>query len=945
MKKSFALLIATATVALLSRNWIQSAPLQSAAAPASGLTSFRIVFGEKQERTMDYSGSISLTAGNLVRIAPWRFFGSDAVQGADRWKLSIKRTQFESQPDEPRPLATPGQMPMLVPAGVVVTVDAPATAIARVVTAQGPFNFRLLDLQDGHPLLLRDGDVTVQQAPTPQPVSGSTDGQNDYPSLAVAKNGAVWIAWQAYKDRGDNVYARHSTPAGWSEQFRLTDDKADIFQTAVGEGAQGRIWVVWSERTNEDWDLYSRSYDGRQWDARRKLTSGDRPNIFHRLVSDRSGGLHLIWTGYRNGQSHVFWSKQEGAGWSSPVEISGPGAWAPVAAADSQGNLNVVWDSYRTGNYDLFLRRIGRDGSLGAIQQVTHSPRFQANASVTVDKRDRVWVAWDESGSNWGKDWSHEDESRSTVLYSDRHIRVAVLEDGAWKQPAGNMMAAVPLRYNRYVEDPRLSTDASGRIWMAFQIRTSSGMNRGDYWCSNGRWEYFLTSYEGGRWTPAIAVPESSSRPDGILQLTPGAAGMWMAWANDNRRFGPGGGFGEAPNRKANQEIDAASFSLAGSATEPALEAFLETPGGAAALPGNEAEDVKRIRAYRASVAGAEYRILRGDFHRHTEISSDGSGDGSVEDYFRYMLDAAQMDIGTITDHNAGGDDEYTWWRTEKAHDIFHIRDRFTPLFGYERSVNYPNGHRNIVFAQRGVRTLPVGREENQGTVNSGPILYPYLKQNRGICMLHSLATGQGSDYRDNDQSVEPLVEIYQGYHAAYEYEGGPRAETPDFQVNIHGGYKPLGFYWNALAKGYKLGVQSSSDHISTHTSYTLVYSPSVAREEIVDSMRKRHSYGATDNIILDFRAGDNHMMGDIFEASSSPKFQVKVVGTAPIAKVEIIKDGKFVFDTQPNGVTVNFSYVDANPGKAESWYYVRVTQLDRNLAWSSPIWVKYTGR
>jgi hypothetical protein len=478
---------------------------------------------------------------------------------------------------------------------------------------------------------------------------------------------------------------------------------------------------------------------------------------------------------------------------------------------------------------------------------------------------------------------------------------------------------------------------------MAFQIRTSSGMNRGDYWASNGRWEHFMTSYEGGRWTPAIAIPESSSRPGGILQLVPGAAGVWTAWANDNRRFGPQGGFEAGPNRKANQEIDAASFSLGGSAGEPALEAFVETPGAAAALPGSEAEDVKRIRAYRASVAGADYRILRGDFHRHTEISGDGAGDGSVEDYFRYMLDAAQMDIGTITDHNAGGDDEYTWWRTEKAHDIFHIRDRFTPLFGYERSVAYPNGHRNIVFAQRGVRTLPISREENMGTVNSGPILYPYLKQNRGICMLHSLATGQGSDYRDNDPILEPLVELYQGYHAAYEYEGGPRAETPDYQVNIHGGYKPLGFYWNALAKGYKLGVQSSSDHISTHSSYTMVYSPSVAREEIVESMRKRHAYGATDNIILDFRAGDNHMMGDIFEAPSSPKFQVKVVGTAPIAKVEIIKDGKFVFDTQPNGITATFSYVDANPAKGESWYYVRVTQLDRNLAWSSPIWVKYT--
>jgi hypothetical protein len=192
---------------------------------------------------------------------------------------------------------------------------------------------------------------------------------------------------------------------------------------------------------------------------------------------------------------------------------------------------------------------------------------------------------------------------------------------------------------------------------------------------------------------------------------------------------------------------------------------------------------------------------------------------------------------------------------------------------------------------------------------------------------------------------VEPLVELYQGYHAAYEYAGGPRAETDQLQNSVHGGYRPLGFYWNALAKGYKLGVQASSDHIATHNSYTMIYSPSVVRAEIVDSMRKRHAYGATDNIILDFRADGVHMMGDAFEAAKSPKFQVKVVGTAPIAKVEIIKNAKFVFDTQPGGNTADFSYVDANPGSGESWYYVRVTQTDRNLAWSSPIWVNYPGK
>ena len=31
----------------------------------------------------------------------------------------------------------------------------------------------------------------------------------------------------------------------------------------------------------------------------------------------------------------------------------------------------------------------------------------------------------------------------------------------------------------------------------------------------------------------------------------------------------------------------------------------------------------------------------------------------------------------------------------------------FDPPFSYERSVSYPEGHRNCVFAKRGIRSLP----------------------------------------------------------------------------------------------------------------------------------------------------------------------------------------------------------------------------------------------
>src|SRR4051812_20874336 len=227
-------LTAFATAAIfIGRSWIESAPLQSGP-PPGGQTSFRIVFGALQERGADYSGSVSLSDGKVTKVAPWRFLAGDAVQGGG-WKLTIKRIVMETQPDQPRPLSTPAQIPLLVPAGVTVTVDAPATATAHIATAQGAFDFRLRDLQGGRVISFRDGDVTVQQTLTPQAVSAPAEGQNDYPALAVARNGAVWVAWQSYKELGDSVYVSHSTPGGWAQPVRLNDNKADIFHTAISE--------------------------------------------------------------------------------------------------------------------------------------------------------------------------------------------------------------------------------------------------------------------------------------------------------------------------------------------------------------------------------------------------------------------------------------------------------------------------------------------------------------------------------------------------------------------------------------------------------------------------------------------------------------------------------------------------------------------------------------
>jgi hypothetical protein len=955
MKRLIPFAFAAGTLGWVAYTLAQNQPQRAAGSAPPPRTAIRIAFGERQDRETDYSGAITLSEGQVTELIPWRFFGGDQIQGPNAWKLVTRRANMENQPDQPRPISTGGANTNVVPKAVSAVIDAPATASATIQTSRATWRFRIGDLKDGRTLVFEDGDVMVQAVPAPARISPAKapnqTADHDYPTLATATDGSAWAAWQVYENGGDSVLAAHSTANGWSAPEPLTPAGQDVFHTAIAQDARGRVWVVWSQREGEAWDLIARYNDGRgNWSAPRKLTNGNGPNFFHKLVRDRAGNLHLVWVGHQNAESHVMWSKLAGDSWTPAQEISGASAWMPDAAADSKGNLFIAWDSYRTGNYDIFMRRIGADGAPDSIQQVTKSSRFQAHASVAVDGSDRVWLAWDESGSNWGKDYGRDDTWRGTTLYTDRRPRVAVLENGKWREPA-DAAAAMPQRYDRYLESPQLAFDGAGRIWMALRARTSTAMNRTDFWANNGRWDMFLTTYDGDHWRRAAQLPNSSTRPDGPFQLVAALSGVWAVWTNDNRQFPAAAG---QPNRRYN-EIEFARSSAEGAegaagsaAPAPVLEAFAESPANAAFVHPREPADVERARAYRVQTDGSELRIVRGDFHRHTEISPDGAGDGSLEDYFRYMLDAARMDTGIVSDHNAGVE-EYTWWRTEKAIDLFHIPGGYTPLFGYERSVPYPNGHRNVVFAQRGVHVLPISQAENQGAVNSGPVLYPYLKQNRGICMLHSLATDQGSDYRDNDPEVEPLVEIYQGYHANYEYEGAPRAETRDYNVLTHGPYRPAGFYWNALNKGYKLGMESSSDHISTHTSYTMIYTPSTVRRDIVESMRKRHAYGATDNIVLDFRARDRQgkewMMGDALEVTASPVLHVKVLGTSAIQSVEIIKDGKFIYKTEPNAETAEFDYTDAAGGAplGQSWYYVRVIQADRNMAWSSPIWVTYT--
>ena len=218
-------------------------------------------------------------------------------------------------------------------------------------------------------------------------------------------------------------------------------------------------------------------------------------------------------------------------------------------------------------------------------------------------------------------------------------------------------------------------------------------------------------------------------------------------------------------------------------------------------------------------------------------------------------------------------------------------------------------------------------------------LLYRYLEQFDGICASHTSGTDMGTDWRDNNPKVEPIVEIYQGCRQNYEMPDAPRANTAD---NSMGGWRPYGFISHALKKGYRLGFQSSSDHTSTHISYCIAWAEDLTNEAILKAMKARHVYGATDNIIADVHCGD-HFMGDEFATSAKPTLSVKLAGTAPFAKVHIVKDGAYVHSVAPDKDRVEFQWTDMDPKPGTtSYYYVRGEQTDGELVWVSPMWITY---
>jgi hypothetical protein len=938
-------------------------------------------FGHKDVTTHDYSGSATVTGAKVVHREGYRFRDADKLVGADGWEASsrapIRAPKGKPAVSKLEPLAT---------VGVVLHLEdvSPDAKVTLKLKNGEKAEVALADVVAGKTQTLWDGTAQVRRVTAALPVA-ATAAEEDHPAAAYGPDGTLWVAYIAYTNRdttrriettpmkaepkdfkslykpefADQLLVKSFKDGKWSEPIAITDAKQDLARCAIAANGAGDVWVVYSAHRQEKFALYARKIDAqRKLSGEQLVTDKPAAALTPVVTTDSHGDLWLAYQSWSDqgraiidvcfcGQDMKIRSVHAAAG-----DAFG-NCWHPAIAASSRGEIAVAYDCYRNGSYDVMVYLLYRDTNPQKTdgKAIAASPKFEARPSIVYDAQGRLWVAYEEGPENWGKDYGALASGKGNPLYNERSVRVVCVDtDGKVKRTTAELPTSrydppvlpfEPVKTSKYERAtrhsyPRIGIDGQGRVWLShrqnFGNRYSS--HAGAYWLT------FVRRLDGQAWSEPIEVAHSDSLQDHRPVLLPHAGGGLVVIHNTDGRF-------TTPATIDNQ-IYASVIDLPTKAS--ALQLVAHDPGQGQMSPSIKAENdaVKRMRDARLKIAGKTYQYLRGEYHRHTEISWDGAPDGTLEDMFRYAIDAAQMDWIGNGDHDNGAGREYTWWLTQKFTDAYHGK-AFTTMFTYERSVAYPHGHRNVMFAQRGILTLPrlappADMKKAEGGVHpdDAKMLYKYLHQFDGICAGHTSATSMGTDWRDNDPVVEPIVEIYQGDRMSYEMEGAPRAgfdpQSGKDPANVAGWF-PKGYINLALQKGYKLSFQASSDHWSTHISYFIILAEGRDRQSLLKAIKQRHCYAATDNILVDFRCGDK-IMGDEVVSAGAPKFSIHVAGTDKIAKIDVLRDSEIVETLKPGAREFTGEWTDAAAGKEPHYYYIRVLQTDGEIAWGSPIWV-----
>ncbi len=775
------------------------------------------------------------------------------------------------------------------------------------------------------------------------------DVQRDFPAVCAIRDGGTAVAFIEYDGKADRVRmvsfdGRDFGPA------RDVSDPGNVYQPCLARDGNGTLWCVWSQmRRDGRWNLLARSVTGGKPQGE-IITLDDTGgnDVLPVAKTDRFGRAWVAWQSFAGGNGDVFvkYYDPKDKSWSDVIRVTEhpAGDWEPRLAFGKDDEALVVFDSYRRGNYDVMLARVSPDGKK-TLTAITSSPRYEARASAdATPDGSMLWVAYEDGPERWGKDMGSEWRKIGGGLHYGRQVYLARIDLATGS--VARVVDVTPLIPGLM---PTLGTPNSSSICLPEVVVDGSGCPCLFFrYCLHGRtgfWQVALTRYfeQYETWRKPLTLANSAYCLDRRVAATwhdDLEFGIVAAWPSDGR----------TSKQQRLSGIHVATF-WPDEQEKVYVAAPDETPAkrvGEPFQPVNNTPERARDDRHRWQFDDEEYTLYWADFHRHTDFSvCRTSDDGCILEHYRYAYDAAGLDCLSTTDHTDAGKvyHDYEWWQTQKLADMFHNPGYLLGFYAYEREQGWPYGHRNVIFLRRGGPIVYIKRANYAASRWATPLppedgsrkgelppwqLWQLLRRSgmRLTTIEHTPAGGMGTDwsvYKQIDQRLENIVEIYQGSRASYEGVGAPQPAVAKQGGPMEFGKFNAGVYQNALSLGHKLGAFASSDHRSTNVSFGGVYVRKFDREGVFDAMDARRTVAATDKIFMEFSC-NGHMLGQVFETSARPELTISIRGTAPLKAVTVIRNEMDIkrFSAH-DGPDFDVTFADPQPLAGENRYYVRV--------------------
>lgn len=331
-----------------------------------------------------------------------------------------------------------------------------------------------------------------------------------------------------------------------------------------------------------------------------------------------------------------------------------------------------------------------------------------------------------------------------------------------------------------------------------------------------------------------------------------------------------------------------------------------------------------------------DWNLYFGQLHAHTDISN---GAGSVEEAFQYASQVDGLDFFAVTDHSdsfdnadmgaidADGADISADWAAGKQAAASVTNGDFVGLFGFE--MTWPEdkqlGHIST-FNTPGWQTRDQADFENVPTA-----LENYYKALTAV-------PGSVSQFNHPD-TVHGDFERFDHYSPQYD------AAVSLLEVAGEDGVVDCEYYDLALDKGWHVAPTNNQNNHNgqwgdASDARTVVLAKSLTEEALYAAMKDRRVYATQDSDLAIYYELNGTVMGSILPKSEEAEITVFLSDPTDeaIGNVEVVTDGGAVLVSEY--VETPSQVLELSASCGHSYYYLRITQPDGDVAVTAPVWM-----